>query len=385
MFWIVAGVALAQEGLFAKVVPAPTGRNGFEEYVRAAERVDIAAVRQELARADGSALARNRWILERYGSVLELVRQGNGKPVFDPRPNPDEVRRFPEYAAFRTLNQTLTSAAYAEFAAGKTSAGVERLLQALTMWQNVSGTGTVLAQAYGMIHSRAIFDAFDARLGQLSAEDCRRIGSVSTELLRRPATTGQMYRAAMASAIRVVDRAAANSQEERDAQWDVAKAISQLSETDLKRFRRAAEVEIRAKYEPLIRAAEGPESQWPMDGYIEAPPFRPNEGPEEIARALVEAITGNFRGTVVAVAQMRTQLRLLRLHARVLAYRWEHDRLPAKLEEASADIADPLAGGAFEYGITESGYRLSSRGRPETGLVMLKSANAPSAPSPADP
>jgi hypothetical protein len=384
MFWIVAGVALAQEGLFSKVVAAPTGRNGFEEYVRAAERVDIEPVRRELARTEGGVLARNKWVLERYGSVLELVRQGNGKPVVEPRPNPDDVRRFPEYNAFRTLSQTLNSAAYAEFAAGKTEAGVDRLLQSLTMWQNVGGTGTILAQAYGMIHSRSVLDAFDARLGQLSLSDCRRIDGVATDLLRKPATTGQMYRNAMASALRVVDKAAANPQAEKDSQMDVLQALSKLTGEELQRFRRAAAEEIRTRYEPLIRASEGPEAQWPMER-TESEPFRPGGDPEEVARGVVDAITGNYRGTVIATAQMRTQLRLLRLHARVLAFRWEHDRLPMRLEEASRETADPLTGGTFEYERMETGYRLFSRGRPETGVIALKSANAPFTAPPAEP
>lgn len=386
MLWMAASLAIAQGGLFSQVVPAPTGRNGFEEYVRAAERVDNAAFRQWQSQPlpDQTVLERSRWLLERYGSSVELLRQGNGKPVFEPRPRLDLAPRFPEYRSLRALSQAMTSAAYAEFAAGKTAEGTDRLLQTLRMGQNIAGIGTALAHSVGCVQSRATFDAFDARLNQLSREDCRKIDAEVTGLLERPPGTAKIFEDAGNWLRLAVDGIAANPKDAMELEAPLGQAIAGLSPTDIPKFRQAVERAIADRYEPLIRAFRGPESQWLF--LPETPTaFRKGGDIEEMAQAFVNELGASYRGSAVAGAQTRTQLRLLRLHARIRMFRWEHDRWPVRLDDASSDVFDPLAEERFEYRPTENGYVLLSRGRPETGPVTLRSTNAPGISGKIDP
>jgi hypothetical protein len=381
MFWIVAGVVLGQAGLFSQVVPSPTGKNGWEEYVRAAERV---VANPSAAESGRTLLERNRDLLTRHGALLDLIRQGNGKPVFDARDPMDWTRKYPEYRALRELNLAMAAAAYAEFASGKPALGTERMLQMLVMWQKMTAMGLPLAHLNGLLNSRVFFDAFDARRNQLSLEDCRRIDAVTSELLRNPVSPVPLLRMGEAEVRRALEMVVADPQTASEPHWAVGTAASKLSPEDLKRFRQAADAEARLFYEPLIRACQGTEAEWPMT--IESPPpFKEGGDVEEIARGFVAELAISFRHAIVTTAQTRTQLRLLRLHARILAYRWEHGRLPGRLEDAAPEVADPLTGGRFEYVASGDEYRLWSRGRPETGEVTLRSTRAPGTERTAEP
>lgn len=402
MVWIVAIAALAQgPGLFGQVVPTPTGKNGFEEYLRAAERVDDAPFRQWLAfdapvmgsrisppaglRGDSSVLERSRWVLNRYGNVLELLRQGNAKPVFEPRSEIKIETRFPEYRSMRALARAMVVASYAEFAAGQTAQGTDRLLQSLIMGQNVASLGMPAAHGNGMVQSRAVFDAFDARLGQISLEDCRKVERTANDLLQRPPTTAKIFEEGGAWVRRTLAVVLADPRLAKEAiEPPLGDAIASLSSADLKRFQQAVDRNISDRYDPLVRNFRQLESEWVFPGETQNV-FRKGGDVEDMARAFVDEFGASYRGTVVISAAARTQLRLLRLHAQIRAFRWEHDRWPARLEDISAEVIDPLSGIRFDYKVNEIGYTLSSRGRPETGPIMLRSSSTSGRAAPIDP
>lgn len=61
-----------------------------------------------------------------------------------------------------------------------------------------------------------------------------------------------------------------------------------------------------------------------------------------------------------SVAKERTQIRLLRLHMRIEAYRWRNLKLPATLADAAPgpEANDPSTGRPFRYEPSANGYRL---------------------------
>lgn len=74
----------------------------------------------------------------------------------------------------------------------------------------------------------------------------------------------------------------------------------------------------------------------------------------------------------------RTQLRLLKLHAEIQKFRWQHGRLPAQLGEVTSDPGevDPLTGEAFSYQQQPHGYKLVSKGTRQTGEIDLSPPKA---------
>ena len=76
---------------------------------------------------------------------------------------------------------------------------------------------------------------------------------------------------------------------------------------------------------------------------------------------------------MVLAMRSRAQFRLLRLHALIQSFKWQHGRLPRLITEAAsaAEIFDPLTGEAFHYQPMPSGYKLYSKGVSPTGEIEL--------------
>src|SRR5690349_5274054 len=125
MVWLVAMIAVApQASFYSQVVPHPTGRNGYEEYVQAAVLASHPDVqRWEQASqpypaglsAHSTRLERTQWVSARMKSAFELVRQGNSKPVAETRDSYNAGTLVPELTYFRRLSRAMTGAAYADF------------------------------------------------------------------------------------------------------------------------------------------------------------------------------------------------------------------------------------------------------------------------------
>jgi hypothetical protein len=164
----------------------------------------------------------------------------------------------------------------------------------------------------------------------------------------------------------------------------VAQGLKKLIPAQREEVRRLAQTKIQQHYKRVISQYSRPESEWPLV----APPEPEDHGvppqtPESIAAVVVESLTPvNTQGGVASI-RIRTQLRLLRLHAWVLGYRWEHDRLPTRLSDAVPNGAhiDPANGEPFEYVTTPEGYRLVSTGRPGLGEVALRYRRPTTAPN----
>jgi hypothetical protein len=85
-----------------------------------------------------------------------------------------------------------------------------------------------------------------------------------------------------------------------------------------------------------------------------------------------------------ADVKYRTQLRLLRMHLRVQAYRWNNAQLPARLDQTApaSETRDTFGGGEFQYLPDPFGhYQLYSVGIPGIGRIDLKWRRDPNAPT----
>lgn len=401
MIWLVAMVAVSpQAGLFSQVVPHPTGKNGYEEYVQAA----VLASHPDLDRweqptppfapglsSNTTRLQRSQWVQSRLKTAFELVRQGNAKPVAEPREIIDFGTPLPEIAYFRRISRALSSAAYADFAVGKTDLGTERLLDGLVFGENVSRTGTLLNHLIGISQMNMTFVAFESRLPQLSKPDCRRIIESTTALLGRPAAYVSVLGTERRLAIAAFDDIVSGKKKWLDASEyrGIAKELQERSPSERAEVLRLGVQMIDDRFGPLFQAFKGPESGWPIEA-VASPPIElstPPTTPDALAEAIVDSLVPQSSQGAQASLRMRAQLRLLRLHAWVLAFRWEYDRLPARLAEAVPEEAliDPANGTPFEYIVTETGYRLVSAGRPGIGEISLRYQRPPELPGKVDP
>ena len=399
MTLLLAGLALALrgQGLLLRVVPRPTGRNGYEEYLSAGE-----ALGDPLARAyadwtpgaspDGEAsretvalwtslgrlapLDARREESKRFGRALDLVARGNAKPVFEPRIEFGPDTPMPEYASFRRIAKFAARAATVDAADGRTDRAVDLLLDQLIFADN-AGRSFLIANLVGSAIQGIAFAAFDDLLPRLSRADTFRIERAVDGLLARPVAARAVLPMERKMILAGLDLAFASTGPVDDLFSDDEGRRGAREKAFADEFAGMSLLERRAMFRRLVgrleardgaadRVLAGPERGW-ADGMASLMEVDAEESPANLEDALISMLTPVYSGFVSVAVRSRTQLRLLGIHARLAQYRWDYGRYPERL-----DLTDPLTGGPYVYERRDDGtIRLASRGIPQTGEIEL--------------
>jgi hypothetical protein len=363
------------ESVFRRLIPNPTGRNGYEEILLGADLCaasEVAnAVQQNLS---GATLTDKRRVLDapKVRRGLELVRVGLGKPRLPLHARVDNETTFPELARFRNLARILMIEQYVLLADGKVSEAIESFRDTLRLGAASRGDviiGGLVQVAIDAIGVRLLGD----HLGQLSARDCDRLLSLAREWLAEPDPTLAM----MAGERRYILNSWEKTRGSPDGILDLL-APSEDSEGDPDAARKAVfrtqfEGAMRnpARYASLVdalkaRTSERIDSQMAV---LRRPPWErtpiPDLPRDTLVDYLVDALTPTFDRFADRFVEEQATARLLGLHAAIRRYLWEHDYLPERLEDLHARdlILDPFTGKAMVYKRTGARtYELSSAG-----------------------
>src|SRR5262249_40593901 len=116
-----------EPSLFSQIILKPTGQNGYEEFVAAADLVRQSAPRVDIA--VGGTLKQKRAALadRNCARALELLRRGMQKPVVLPRTSVDWGTTGPELTHFRRLGRLLQVEQYVLFSQGRTRQATDSL------------------------------------------------------------------------------------------------------------------------------------------------------------------------------------------------------------------------------------------------------------------
>lgn len=406
-----AAPGIQGESLLQQVVPHPTGRNGYEEYVKAAEILDRGdagfylswqpgtskRLEQEAKPSveDGipvpadaeaarllplakrlesmSTLEIRTEIVRKFGTALEWVKQGNQKPVFDPRPSITATTLFPELAKFRMLAKLAVAAAYVHDANGRSAEGTDALLQILDMGDRIGGF-TLISMLVGVSEQSIVLAAMQSRLDRLSLPEATVVSTFVARLLARPPVVLEAMRGEARFMNASLEELLAKPQEIDGDEDAVVVKLNSLGAPDRARLVGLVRRRLDQTYAPILDRFAGPESGWVFREPDPPDPPANAQSVEDLADVLMTwlvPVTGQI-GT--SAARNRTQLRLLGLAARVLAFKWEHERLPNDLADAApeAEIADPLSGDKFQYTPMGDRFRVFSKGVPATGEIDIK-------------
>lgn len=395
--------------LLKKHIPSPTGANAFEEYLQAADLVAGSNVRVYKSWLDyRSAVARGfeweevprvppgldlkstpldvrREVARRFGRVVDLVHAGNAKPAIPFRSHIDMDTAFDELTHYKTIGWVLDCAAYTAFAEGATGKAVGILLDQVSFATAISAE-TLIGYLVGRAIQAVALARFEAQLSALSLSDAARIERYCGTYLEQP----DPYIACLEGEKRFMLQGIPSMLEQPDTltlfgsddDWSAKAqtAIKNLSKADRDRAARLIAERIERAYEPLIARFRGPESKWYTTSSAEEVIPREITTIEDLADCIVVLSMPIWDVATQTVLRNRCQLRLLRLHCQVIAFRWKHERLPTKLAEAvpEAELADPLSGEAFQFELRDGGYRLYSKGIPATGEIELRYRRPPS-------
>lgn len=387
-----------------------TGKNGYEDYVSAAIALDSArhrnflrweqyhANRQREARFKvepsleesippaPAGLTLNSTLLEvrreyqrLFGGFIEHVKAGNLKPVFDPRENYDVNTLFPEFARFKEVIRSMGKVAYVQFADGNSNAGTTTLLEALKFSRNVSRVGPIIGNLVGTAMQSIILAEFEKSLDKVSHRDAQRILVMTNQLLSDPEPLIASLETERKSYAENKAMYTDDLDEFLPEDDPIHQKMKSLDSASRRKVFELAQAKVSRYLQTMADTLKQGDAKWLSfrDDWSSgvSPESKEFASLEELADAFAVETTPVFSQVLQSAAKSKTQLRLLHLHAYVIKFRWEHDRLPDKLEEAvpAKQTIDPFSNSAFVFEPQGYfGYRLYSSGFLKMGVIELR-------------
>lgn len=369
--------------LLRTIIGVPTGRNGYEEYLAAAEETatrDFQSNSKAVLEAGPGQLhwlAARKKLAQSSHSISELMALGNKKDVFEPRKTFDYDTLVPEYAYMKNVARYLPVLATAEFSEGRNVQGADSLLQGLVFSNKLSGTSTILAYLVGMACRSIILQGYFENLGRipLSAwspvvKECD-LGLdpniFVTVIDRDLSNTARLIGDAVQSGKSLDEILALGDLETNN----VASRVSKMSAGERDQLARKVVAGI-DRFRKLSKSlASAPEPTW-YASMASLDQFAGTE-PDPVVRTLIESSLPVYSMLFQSTLKSRVQLRLLKVHALIETFRWKTGRLPARIEELKDTAAcfDPLVSAPFSYIVSGDDYSLYSTGVPALGRIEL--------------
>lgn len=411
MFWLCcAPFAISSHSpqtggsLLARIVPNPTGRNGYEDYLRAGDMVDpdqwnsyefwIAQLRRRIANPEMevasnevlpegvnpemSELAVRKIANTRFGGLPDVVASGNAKQVWDPRQSVQFGTTYPELGRFKTLAKIASNRAHVEFSEGRSNRAVHDLLDEVVFSRRLA-QATMISELVGVAVEAIALAEFDEHLSQLSYDDVVEIEKRTKALLSEPIQAGSVYHKELAAVLSSLDAVIQDPSivMSDDENKTYGEALQSLSNEDKQKLKAMVSDTVRQRYAEQEQVLNGPEENWFKAASKQtATPSPTDMSYSNLALVLANGIAGAQTAVQYchALAKGRIQLRLLYAHARILDYRWRNGTLPRKLADAMDAKAayDPFAGQPLHYELQGKSYRLYSTAIPGIGPLELK-------------
>jgi hypothetical protein len=411
-------VAQSSQGYYATMFPVPTGRNGLEDYVLARDLLDqgywqayvewappegrMAIQQQRHAREiAGIEPIQDRKMLDlelrleglnllqvreeemsAFARSDHLVSTGNSKPC--------EVQtvmngvRVPTASVFSNLGSLERDIAYVEASRSHTDLMIADLENILTMVDHGCRTtyvGSVLATSAQL----KVCTMFAENLDRFSLQDAGAIEALVNRFLQGTPVFVDAYRAAFLSEQASVGDSIHGLKEHgfdatRDKQHSQFNSvINEMSNPEVDQLIQQTQQTIGAIGRTFLARFSQPEHTWLSTDALDN-----DDSPDPVVRT-PDDIESYFalHWTLPEVARprrladalrARAMMRLLRLHAKIIAYRWEQGRLPASLSEMNLPTGyeyDPLSDARFVYQVSGSEYKLYSLGTKATGKIEL--------------
>lgn len=413
----------AGEGSYKTLFPIPTGRNGLEDYVLAKDLLDqgyweaylkwsppegrAEVIRQkqlyernmgiqkedpklaaiEVRLADLPLLQVREEEVASFAKSHALVSEGNSKACDVPVVL--NGIRIPTATIFADLGTLERDTAYVEASRSHTDLMVEDMENILQMVDHGCRT-TLIAGMIATLTQLKVCSMCAENLDRFSLQDATEIETMVNRFFQSPPIIVDAFRAAFLSSEKDVSESIhalkqTGSKATTDRQLSAFNSVvNPMSDLDVDQMVQRIQQSIEANARTFLARFAGPEQNWlgpdtPDDSQNPDPIVRTPDDVESYFTLhwSLPGVTGPRR--VAETLRARAMMRLLRLHARIIAFRWQNDRLPKTLAEMNLPLEyefDPLSKGAFVYQLSADGFRLFSPGSKQTGRVELGAAGA---------
>jgi hypothetical protein len=402
--------------LFPKYFSKPTGRNGFEEYFRAADELSSIKVRQfELWEQYHDAMAKGKpWTHEDFEtdketplpippaptglslssspleiarakvrlapSVMGFIAAGNRKPARDPVINSDLETIYDHLSPMRQLVRHIDLRARVHFADGQPDLAVSEIVEGLTLSSRLEDN-VLISLLVAISLQSILYRQLEASLGRWSLTSCQKLRSWCQSrpdfrkiMQRTLVHEGQFIAGSWKSMTKL------SAEEVREVFFETedqetekfVRMLMRSSAYEKDRMRQIFENEVEAVVGEGVAWYQKPESLWATP--MPAAPVPKVNDLESFVRSLARFYAASEPESLGRAAiRTSAQRRLLGLHAAILEHRWIHGSLPKNLEELKGEsIVDPLTEKTFQYKLLDrEHYHLFSEGVKATGPIEL--------------
>lgn len=371
----------AQEGtpekpspLFAQLIPEPTGKNGYEEIIRAGDRLSEAKAPYPNSGKSNTLTVKRGYVADpACRAALSLLRQGVRKPI-TVLTAPD-LPFYMASARLRALARLLGFRVHVGFADGDGGTVVADVLGFLRFTDAVKSVNLVSGMIGGGMEQSVLTPLAWLR-DSWSERDCARLLAFAKSRAEGPDPALPALAAERTIGIGHADKLRTDlkllgSQFEFLSSNEDTEGTTK-SDILFERFRSDAGVRARvlgevsdavgAYYDRAAALLADPTRRLTL----ETPPAEKSRF-HEITLHLRDSLVLEVQFTVRQPVTNRLAIQLLGAHAAILRFRWENDRLPEALEELGLPtnlVTDPFTQEPLVYEPNTSGrnYKLASAG-----------------------
>lgn len=359
--------------LLERIVGTPTGKNGYEEYLMAADLVsgdDFAKAMETLSGGETQTfLQASRALRDRFGRALELVRAGSAKAVADPRSGYGLTTELPEFSLFRSLGRLFLADAYVHLAEGRSEAAAKDLADCIEFGGCIQTT-TAISVLVGASIQNGAYAEVRRRGSGFSIQALRTLQQVERKLSNLESPVRAALRTELDFILRFAEEALSGKSSVDDFSdpnnpaYDVLRRVQSAPATRKQAFLGGLRSALKGFEERLDRMLARPVGEWRE--------LSPPEWSDPDVEAVLTLMT-DINRLVKRFAVQEVRCRLLSAYCAVLEYKWNHDNLPPSLA-AMPDpgaVSDLMSDGLLGYERRGSEFEVYSRGSDLTGPIRL--------------
>lgn len=379
--------------ILSQLFPQPTGKNGFEDLVVAADLLKRSSLYSAMELKPTLALRRQALADPPVRQARALIDSAFNKPIFPPQRELNLSTTFPELAGFRSIARLLNHEMYVFFSEGRTTYALNNLNLGLKLGRLPKGT-ILIGGLVGIAIDSILLSRVMLHLEQLSYRDCDRV----LLLLRDHRAADQL------SALQSLDSEYQSystilKEFEKDFKAAIEGFIEEPTPDDdgnppdpaaVASYQRTKQQVEAVAQNPAaqrrvleaVRQAAGHELQR-NKAYLQDPSKLPPPAPPLPAGSLESALSDASMPNTLQVAERfindRLNVQLLATHAAIRKFKWEQESLPDSLEALRLGelTIDPYSKQSLRYEKKGRSYELYSIGpfeRDEDGRPQAKRA-----------
>ncbi len=353
---------MMQASVFETLFPSPTGQNGLEELVRAAELLGKSRTGQSIDQAQNPTLSELQTWFADLGvrQAVAWMRQGLKKPVRSPHAALTSATLFPELALLRRLGRLLRHQSHLAFAEGRHADAMRTTEDSLRLGY-VACYDSLIGGMVGVAILSLSLNATMRHRQRWSAPDCDRLLRLSREWLDAPnpfdslwAGERQFFEDQMVLLEKDPKEFLDNFSLE-DSSLESQKIIETLKGDSAGRVRVAGQ--LRQRYDESLAQ----QRRFINDPSQEIPKEKPGFSAIDI---LMNEIGPSFGQVGSRFVEVRIKIQLLGVHGAIQRYFWEKNQYPENLNALKLGefIFDPCTRQPLSYRKIDDRYELSSAG-----------------------